>query len=53
MIVELAEYEEAPDEVTLTLAQLERDLAAGCFEVTVAEAQDGEVVGICIHRKHW
>lgn len=53
LIVELAEYEEAPDEVTLTLAQLERDLAAGCFEVTVAEALDGSVVGMALHHARY
>ena len=53
LIVELAEYEKAPDEVTLTLDQLERDLAAGCFEVTVAEAQNGEVVGMALHHARY
>lgn len=53
LIVELAEYEKAPDEVTLTLDQLERDLAAGCFEVTVAEAQDGTVVGMALHHARY
>ena len=53
LIVELAEYEKAPDEVTLTLDQLERDLAAGCFEVTVAEARDGSVVGMALHHARY
>lgn len=53
LIVELAEYEKAPDEVTLTLAQLERDLVEGCFEVTVAEAQNGEVVGMALHHARY
>jgi GNAT superfamily N-acetyltransferase len=53
LIVELAEYEKAPDEVTLTLDQLERDLAAGCFQVTVAEATDGKVVGMALHHARY
>jgi len=53
LIVELAEYEKAPDEVTLTLDQLERDLVAGCFEVTVAEALDGSVVGMALHHARY
>ena len=35
LIVELAEYEKAPQEVTLSLPQLRKDAEEGCFEVTV------------------
>ena len=35
LIVELAVYENAPDQVTLTLEQLKRDAEEGCFEVTL------------------
>ncbi len=53
LIVELAVYERAPDEVTLTLTQLERDFEAGCFEVTVAEDNRGKVVGMALHHARY
>lgn len=49
LIVELATYEKAPAEVTLTAAELEADLREGCFEVTVAEGPQGQIVGMALH----
>lgn len=53
LIVELAEYEKAPQEVTLSLDQLAADHEAGCFEVTVAEDESGAVVGMALHHARY
>lgn len=48
LVGELAEYERAADQFTASLADYERDLAAGIFEVIVAERND-EVVGMVLY----
>ena len=48
LIVELADYERARSEVTLSVTQLQRDAVRGCFSCHVAEAQ-GSVVGMVLH----
>ena len=53
LIVELAVYENAPEEVTLTLEQLKRDGEEGCFEVTVAESEDEGIVGMALHHPRY
>ena len=49
LIVELATYEKSPAEVTLTVSQLAADAREGCFEVTVAEGPQGQIVGMALH----
>ncbi len=51
--MELAVYEDAPDEVTLTLEQLMRDAEAGCFEVTLAESDQEGIVGMALHHPRY
>lgn len=53
LVVELARYEEAEEEVTLTVHQLEADAQAGCFECTVAEDANGQVVGMALHHARY
>ena len=53
LVVELARYEEAEEEVTLTVHQLEADAHAGCFECTVAEDANGQVVGMALHHARY
>ena len=53
LIVELAVYENAPDEVTLTLNQLMRDADEGCFEVTLAESDEDGIVGMALHHPRY
>lgn len=53
LIVELAVYEDAPDEVTLTLEQLMRDAEEGCFEVTLAESHQEGIVGMALHHPRY
>ena len=50
LIQELAEYEKAPEEVTNTLADMQRDGFGEqpVFEFLVAEAED-KVVGLCLY----
>ena len=52
LIVELAEYEKAPQEVTLSLPQFRKDAEEGCFEVTVAVAE-GCLVGMALHHPRY
>jgi GNAT superfamily N-acetyltransferase len=49
LVGELAEYERARDEFVATLADYERDFAAGVFEVIVAEADDGTIAGMVLY----
>lgn len=50
LVRELAAYERAADEVSLTLTQLEKDAEAGCFVWTVAEAcETGQIIGMALH----
>lgn len=53
LIVELAIYENAPDGVTLTLEELKRDAADGCFEVTLAESETDGIVGMALHHPRY
>lgn len=53
LIVELAEYENAPDQVTLTLEELKRDAEEGCFEVTIAESETDGIVGMALHHPRY
>ncbi|RMF01414.1 MAG: GNAT family N-acetyltransferase, partial [Bacteroidetes bacterium] len=48
LVGELAAYEKAADQFTATLADYERDFAAGIFESSIAEHQ-GEIVGMTIY----
>lgn len=52
LIVELADYERARSEVTLSVTQLQRDAERGCFSCHVAEAQ-GTVVGMVLHHPRY
>lgn len=49
LIVELAVYEKAPNEVSLSLDQLVRDAAEGCFFWTVAALEDSTIIGVALH----
>jgi GNAT superfamily N-acetyltransferase len=48
LVRELAVYERAPESVTATLSDYERDFAEGIFESIVAEA-DGVIVGMALY----
>ncbi len=48
LIVQLAEYEKEPDEVDMTLSQLENDFENACFDAVVALKND-EVVGFALY----
>lgn len=48
LVGELAAYERAADQVTASLADYERDFAAGIFEVIVAE-RDGIIAGMALY----
>ncbi|MDA0728308.1 MAG: GNAT family N-acetyltransferase [Bacteroidetes bacterium] len=50
LVRELAAYERAAHEVSLTLSQLEKDAEAGCFAWTVAEERaTGQIIGMVLH----
>lgn len=53
LIVELAMYENAPEEVTLTLDKLVQDADEGCFEVTLAESHKEGIVGMALHHPRY
>ncbi|MEC7694383.1 MAG: GNAT family N-acetyltransferase [Bacteroidota bacterium] len=53
LIVELAAYERAEDQVFLTLAQFAKDAAEGHFEVTVAATHGGDIVGMALHHPRY
>ena len=48
LVKELALYEKAPQEVTVTLADYERDFDEKIFDIIVAE-QENEIVGIAFY----
>ena len=48
LVKELAEFEKAADQVSVQLSDYERDFAAGWFEGLVAEAEQGEIIGMMI-----
>ena len=48
LVKELALYEKAPQEVTVTLADYERDFDQHIFDIIVAE-QENEIVGIAFY----
>ncbi|MEN8786980.1 MAG: GNAT family N-acetyltransferase, partial [Flavobacteriales bacterium] len=48
LVKELALYEKAPEEVTVTLADYERDFDQHIFDIIVAE-QENEIVGIAFY----
>lgn len=52
LIVELAVYERAENEVTLQVETLETDFKAGCFEVSVATFED-KVIGMALHHPRY
>ncbi|HAY56752.1 MAG TPA: GNAT family N-acetyltransferase [Flavobacteriales bacterium] len=52
LIVELAAYEEAQAEVTLTVEQLASDAKHGRFACTLAECE-GKVVGMALHHPRY
>ena len=52
LIVELADYERARSEVTLSATQLQRDAERGCFSCHVAESQ-GALVGMVLHHPRY
>ena len=53
LILELAEFEKAGDEVTISLDTLVRDAQAGCFDVEVAELPDGTIIGMALHHARY
>ena len=53
LIVELAEFEQAGDQVTIALATLVRDARSGCFNVEVAELTDGTIIGMALHHARY
>ena len=48
LVNELALYEKAPEEVTVTLADYERDFDQNIFDIIVAE-QENQIVGIAFY----
>lgn len=48
LVKELAEYEQAPHEVEVTVQELEQDFVSEYFHFIAAEVQ-GKVVGICLY----
>ncbi|MDZ4759150.1 MAG: GNAT family N-acetyltransferase [Bacteroidota bacterium] len=48
LVKELADYEQAPHEVEVTLEELEKDFAMEYFHFLAAEVK-GKVVGICLY----
>ncbi len=48
LVNELAIYEKAPQEVTVTLADYERDFSQNVFDIILAE-HDEEIVGIAFY----
>jgi len=48
LVKELALYEKAPQEVTVTLADYENDFDENIFDIIVAE-QEGQIVGIAFY----
>lgn len=53
LIRELATYERAAEEVTLTVEQLTADLQSGRFVVSIAETVSGKVVGMALHHARY
>lgn len=49
LVGELAAYEKAAEEFTASLADYERDFAAGVFEAMVAETEADGVVGMALY----
>ena len=52
LIVELARYERAEQEVALAVETLQSDMAQGRFECFVAEAS-GQIVGMALHHARY
>ena len=52
LIVELARYERAEQEVALTVETLQSDMAQGRFACFVAEAS-GQIVGMALHHARY
>lgn len=52
LIVELAKFERAENEVALSLSKFSQDFVAGCFEVSVALCE-GQVVGMALHHPRY
>ena len=48
LVFELADFEKAPDAVTNTVADMEKDFANGVFRFHVAEV-DGRIVGMALY----
>lgn len=49
LIVELAVFEKAENEVVVTLDELTKDFQDGVFEAQVAVAEDGEILGMTLY----
>ena len=49
LIVELAVFERAENEVVVTLDELTKDFQDGVFEVQVAVAENGEILGMTLY----
>ena len=52
LVLELAIYEKAPEEVTASLDDYKRNFSENVFDAIVAET-DGKVIGTCIYYMTW
>jgi GNAT superfamily N-acetyltransferase len=53
LVKELAVYEKAPDAVTATVQDYEKNFLEGVFDALVAEDQQGQIVGTTIYYISW
>ena len=53
LVVELARYEKAEDQVTTTVADYEKNFLSNVFDVIVAEDESGNILGISLYYMCW
>ena len=53
LVKELADYEKAPEAVTATIQDYEKNFLEGVFDALVAEDQEGQIVGTTIYYISW
>lgn len=53
LVRELADYEQAPEAVTATVQDYEKNYLEGKFEALIAEDTNGRIVGITIYYVGW
>lgn len=53
LVVELARYENAEDQVSTTVADYEKNFLSNVFDVIVAEDKSGNILGIALYFMCW